>query len=299
MIMQRKLAIVPVLVLLGFALVVTQPATAAVYLKIDGVEGDATAADKDHQGWIVVESLSTSMNVAPSHTGTGSGETRRRGDAIVEDVSLTKYVDRASAKLAEAVCKGKVIPKVEIHVTASYTEAGRQTYYRYELKNVRVTSYNVSGSAGADRPVENFSLNFEEIKVEYDQSGAEGMGALKSGVESEDMRAGSDPTRAIPVARFESDLATQWKDECRRGDVVTVLDTSMVPHGAKEFRIEGRPATQTASIYCDAKGENKSFKDCYSCNSSVPADVPYAQACDYLGFCTEGYNGNSSYCSFP
>ena len=92
--------------------------------------------------------------------------------------------------LAEAACTGKVFPKVEIHVTASYTEADRQPYYRYELTNVRVTSYSVngSGSGGNDRPVETITLNFAAVKVEYDQKGLKhkwySKGASKGNVET-------------------------------------------------------------------------------------------------------------------
>ena len=112
----------------------------------------------------------------PTPTGGGAtGATRRRGDVIVEDISLVKELDKSSPKIAEAVCKGKVFPKVEIHLTASIADAGRVTYYVYELKNVLVTSYNIGGSGQAeDVPTENFSLNFEEIKTtytEYDSAG--------------------------------------------------------------------------------------------------------------------------------
>lgn len=117
-----------------------------------------------------------------------------------------------------------------------------------------------------------------------------------------DVKVRASSERAAPVARYKSQMRTRWDDPCRQGDMVTVLDTSAVPQGAQKYRVEGLHLpgqTQQADIWCDAYGEDKSFKDCYSCNSSVPAEVPYSQACDYLGFCTEGYNGNSSYCSFP
>ena len=89
-------------------------------------------------------------------------------EAFLDDVVCTKELDKASPKIAESICKGKVWPKVEIHVTASTTDAGRITYYAYELKNVLVTSYDVSGAGQAEEvPMETFSLNFEEIKVTY------------------------------------------------------------------------------------------------------------------------------------
>jgi type VI secretion system Hcp family effector len=101
---------------------------------------------------------------------------------IVEDIACVKELDKSSPKLAEAVCKGKVFPKVEIHLTASYTNAGRQTYYAYELKNVLVTSYNISGEGQAEAvPTETFSLNFEEVKVTYTE--CDNTGKKKGNVE--------------------------------------------------------------------------------------------------------------------
>ena len=103
--------------------------------------------------------------------GGATGATRRRGDVILDDITCSKELDKASPKIAESVCKGKVYPKVEIDVTASYTDSGRVTYYRYELKNVLVTSYTCCGSGQSeDAPMEDFTLNFEEIKVTYTEN---------------------------------------------------------------------------------------------------------------------------------
>ena len=94
---------------------------------------------------------------------------------MLEDITCTKELDKASPKLAESVCKGKVFPKVEIHLTASYTDSGRVTYYAYELKNVQVASYHVGGQGQSESvPVEDFTLNFEEIKVTYTENDSKG-----------------------------------------------------------------------------------------------------------------------------
>lgn len=142
----------------------------AAYIKFDGVEGEAN--DKDHKGWSDLASFGQGIH----QPGSGAtGATRRRGDVIMDDLSCSKELDKASPKIAESVCKGKVFPKVEIHLTASITDAGRVTYYAYELKNVAVTSYNVSGSGQSeDVPMEDFSLNFEEIKVTYTENDSKG-----------------------------------------------------------------------------------------------------------------------------
>jgi type VI secretion system secreted protein Hcp len=141
----------------------------AGYIKFDGVDGEAQ--DKDHKSWSDLSSFSQ-----PIHKpGAGTGATRRRGDVIMQDLVCVKELDKASPKLAESICKGKVFPKVEIHLTASYTDAGRVTYYAYELKNVQVVNYVVSGSGQSDEvPMEEFSLNFEEIKATYTETDAKG-----------------------------------------------------------------------------------------------------------------------------
>jgi type VI secretion system secreted protein Hcp len=142
----------------------------AAYIKFDGVDGEAL--DKDHKNWSDLASFSQGMS---QPGGGATGATRRRGDVVVEDICCTKELDKASPKLAEGVCKGKVYPKVEIELTASYTDGGRVPYYRYELKNVLVTSYTISGSGQSEEvPMETFSMNFEEIKTTYTENDNKG-----------------------------------------------------------------------------------------------------------------------------
>lgn len=142
----------------------------AAYIKFGDIEGEAS--DKDHKKW---SDLSSFQQGISQPGGGATGPTRRRGDVILDDICCTKELDKASPKLAEAVCKGTVFPKVQIHLTASVSDAGRVTYYAYELKNCLVTSYDVSGSGQSeDVPMETFSVNFEEIKVTYTEVGSDG-----------------------------------------------------------------------------------------------------------------------------
>ncbi|MCO8121106.1 type VI secretion system tube protein Hcp [Stieleria sp. TO1_6] len=142
----------------------------AAYIKFDGVDGECK--DKDHKGWSDLASFGQAIH---QPGGGATGATRRRGDVILDDIACSKELDKSSPKIAESVCKGKVYPKVEIDVTASYTDAGRVTYYRYELTNVLVSSYNIGGSGQSESvPMEDFSLNFEEIKVTYTENDSKG-----------------------------------------------------------------------------------------------------------------------------
>jgi type VI secretion system secreted protein Hcp len=149
----------------------------AAYIKFDGIDGEAL--DKDHKGWSDLLSFSQGIH---QPGGGATGATRRRGDVILDDINCTKEIDKTSPKIAESVCKGKIFPKVEVHLTASTTDEGRVTYYAYELKNVMVTNYSIAGSGQSDDvPTEDFGLNFEEIKTTYTETDSKG--ASKGNVE--------------------------------------------------------------------------------------------------------------------
>ena len=92
---------------------------------------------------------------------------------MLEDIVVSKEIDKCDPNLAESTLTGRIFPRVEIHLTAEYTDAGRVTYYAYELKNVQVVSYQISGTT-EHVPVSEISLNFEEIKVTYTENDSAG-----------------------------------------------------------------------------------------------------------------------------
>ena len=159
-------AIALLLILVGSS----SEAEAAAYMKIEGIDGESK--DTAHKEWSDLMSFSQTIRLQDDVT-ISPGETRRRGDVILDDLVLVKELDKASPKLAESILQGTIFPKVEIHLTASYGDAGKVTYFTYELKNVMVTSYSISGT-GDDIPMEQFSLNFEEIKVTYTENDSTG-----------------------------------------------------------------------------------------------------------------------------
>ncbi|HPD45359.1 MAG TPA: type VI secretion system tube protein Hcp [Anaerohalosphaeraceae bacterium] len=123
---------------------------------------DGECKDIDHTGW---------CDIVTFHQGqklpiTGAGAGRQVGPVGFDDVSVIKVVDKASPKLAEAVCKATVLPTVDIDVTVT-TESGRVSYLRYILHNVLVSSYNIVGRGEGGRPMEEVTLNFEEITMVY------------------------------------------------------------------------------------------------------------------------------------
>jgi len=147
--MKNAHTIVMLSIILGVGFL-TGDAYAAGFVKFDGIEGEST--DQDHKGWINLLSFSESLSTLDEST-----TSRTRGDTTLEDVMMVKELDKSSTKLAEAILVGKTFPKVEIHWMSD-----EGTYFSYELANVIITSYSISGDAD-ERPTEQVSLNFEKI----------------------------------------------------------------------------------------------------------------------------------------
>jgi type VI secretion system secreted protein Hcp len=140
----------------------------AGYVKFDGVTGECEAPG--YVGWSYIQGFSQGQSKDDL-----SGSSRRRAEVNLEDITITKELDKASPKIAEAVCKGTNYPKVEIVLTKIIGDAGSVVYYQYELINVQVTSYHIaSEDVTKEYPGDTITLGFEEIKVtytEYDDDG--------------------------------------------------------------------------------------------------------------------------------
>jgi type VI secretion system secreted protein Hcp len=198
----------------ALALLGTTAATdAAAFMKLGDIKGEAT--DNEHKDWIIIESMSSPIFRAMT-TDSATGVQRRRGDVILGDITCTKELDKSSPKIAEAVCNGRIIPSATIEFVRD-TESGRATYYRYELTNVLVSSYSVSISSdenGDDVPVEQFSLNFEEIKVTYTEFDSRGKkkGNVEYTWKVEEGEAMAPPVEEPVVIRQEEKALTPERD---------------------------------------------------------------------------------------
>lgn len=144
------------LIMLVMAVLAVSAVDAAIFAKYDGIDGEST--DKNHDKWIDVQSYDWGMH---QPGGGATGQSRRRGAAIVEDMTLNIEYDKASPKIQEALLMGKVIPKLEIEQTATFSDF-RTVYLRYELKNVMITSFDISADSD-EMPMTVVGSNFEEI----------------------------------------------------------------------------------------------------------------------------------------
>ena len=142
----------------------------AIFAKYDGIDGESV--DDQHARWVDVLNLDWGMHRPGGET---SGQSRRRGAAIVEDLVLTIEYEKASPKLQEKCLQGEVIPRLEIEQTANYGGA-RATYIKYELRTVMITSIdiNASGNDEAGSPIVTVANNFRRAIVTYTEFDAAG-----------------------------------------------------------------------------------------------------------------------------
>lgn len=138
-----------------------------MFIQIGDIKGESR--DKTHAGKIDVLAWSWGVsNSGTTHSGGGGGA----GKANVQDLSFTKYVDKASPPLILASLKGTHYDTVDLIVR----KAGGTPleYLKITLTEVLVTSVSTGGSGGEDRLTENVSLNFAKIKYVYQPQKADG-----------------------------------------------------------------------------------------------------------------------------
>ncbi len=132
----------------------------AIYLKMDGIDGDAT--HEDHKKWITVESLQWGVGRAIA-TPVGSTKNREASEPSVAELTIAKQMDTASVYLFQEACTGQTGKEVKVHLVS--TGSPGQTYLEYTLTDTLVSGYSVS--SGGDRPSESISLNFNKVEMKY------------------------------------------------------------------------------------------------------------------------------------
>ena len=131
-----------------------------MFLKLNGISGESL--DKTHAGEIDVLAWSWgASNSGTTHLGGGGGA----GVVNVQDLSLTKYVDKSSPALLLRVMNGAHITDATLVVRKAGTTP--VDVIKIVMTEVLVTSISMGGSGGEDRLTENVSLNFAKVEFTY------------------------------------------------------------------------------------------------------------------------------------
>ena len=139
-----------------------------MFLVLDGIKGESH--DAKHKEAIDVLAWSWGLSNSGSfHSGSGGGA----GKANFQDISITKYIDKASCDLMSHCASGKHIAKGQLIVR----KAGDKPleYLVIKFDKLLISGVSTGGSGGEDRLTENITLNFAKIETSYkvqDEKGA-------------------------------------------------------------------------------------------------------------------------------
>jgi type VI secretion system secreted protein Hcp len=95
------------------------------------------------------------------HTGSGGG---KFGQVFGGDVTIHKFVDKASPELAQAVTMGSVFPTATI-TSCKDTGSNAIGFHVVTLNTVKISSY-MTGAEGGN-VTEYFALHFKSIEIKY------------------------------------------------------------------------------------------------------------------------------------
>ena len=142
------------------------------FLKIEGIQGESR--DDKHKNTIDVLAWSWGMSQAGSFGGAGGGGS---GKVAVQDLSVTKFIDKSSPDLMLHCCSGKHIPTCVLTVRKAGGDSPLE-YLTIKMSDVIITSVSTGGSGGEDKLTENVTLNFGKVEVAYkEQTERGGVGA--------------------------------------------------------------------------------------------------------------------------
>ncbi len=122
-----------------------------IFLKLDGIKGESK--DSKHKDEIDV--LSWSWGITNP----------ARGPARLQEIVVVKHVDASSPSLFDAVCSGDGIQDGQIVVRRAGDKA--EDYLKITMEDVQISSFTPAAGAGDALPMEQVSLSFQKVVLEY------------------------------------------------------------------------------------------------------------------------------------
>src|SRR5258705_7654165 len=135
-------------------------------MKIDGIPGEST--DDAHKDWIELLDVSHELTQPASATvSSAGGAGAERCDH--GDFQVKKFLDKASAKVYEALCKGTHIKDVTIEMCRAGGD--KVKYMEIKMEEVIVSNVKAVGNpkGGDGFPTELVSFNYGKITWTYTQ----------------------------------------------------------------------------------------------------------------------------------
>ena len=165
--------------LLGFKALPAQ--ALEMFLCIEGIPGEVSVAQSaKHADCIDVLAWSWGMSNSNAHVIGGGGSV---GKPNIQNISVTKWMDRASPLLGAELVVGKGIGPMTLYVEDSCGSDCASPIYRLEIpQGSYVSSQSQGASGGESRPTENVSFDFPAVEWCYSYY-ADGIGGKTPAVD--------------------------------------------------------------------------------------------------------------------
>ena len=240
---QFSLFTISVLVTTLVLFAIPEEANAAIYVKIPGLQGDVTT--KGYEGYFTADSFSFGVEREMKESGEKGGTADINiGVGELQECTISKSLDSASAKLAQFAINGNSLGIVEIE----FVEVGEgedskaTTYLKYKLDRAFVKSWSTSGDAD-DRPTEEVTFYYNDITIirEGGDKDSPSEKSTEPGILEGSPKTNDKTTRneTIPIPKprvpnWVQSIATFWAD----GDVTDKEFTDGIGYLVKEKIIE-------------------------------------------------------------
>jgi type VI secretion system secreted protein Hcp len=154
------------------------------FLKIDGIQGESR--DDRHKDEIDIESFSWGETQSGTLAVGGGGGS---GKVSMQDFHFAMPVNKASPALFLACAQGDHIKNAIL--TCRKAGKDQQEFLKVTMNDVLVSSFQIGGAGGAV-PIDQISLNFAKIEVEYQEQDATGklVGSIKKWFDLKTMKGG-------------------------------------------------------------------------------------------------------------
>lgn len=153
---------------LAIGLLCSGAASANLFIKFYGVEGEST--DKAHKGWSDITSVQWGVSISGSV----------RPVLSVSDLTWSQQMDKSFPPLFTAIAGGDAFRDATVDFTTTFGEGVQKTYFQMLFDDVQLTSLNLSG--GSDNANVDGAFSYGRIRMtytEYDASG-KSMGTTKA-----------------------------------------------------------------------------------------------------------------------
>jgi len=134
------------------------------------IQGESTDATYGPMGAIEIPEwgfgLSNAIASGSQSSGTGVGK------AKLNQFTVTKSVDKASAALMQYVAQGLHLPEADLYIRKA--GGSQNTYLIYKFGLVYITDVEWSGAAGGETPTEQVTFVYGSFQINYTPQNLDG-----------------------------------------------------------------------------------------------------------------------------